>query len=181
MSGPDGEQGPGAPAEVAGRPAGREVRFRPMVEGDLPAVMAVEQSLFPEDAWSEALMRAEITGQPANRCYLVGAAGMQVVAYAGLAVAGGEGDVQTIAVAPEYQGRGVGTALLAALLEEAAARGCREVFLDVRADNDRARSLYERFGFEAVGRRVGYYQPSGTDAVVMRLTDLRRREVTGRG
>lgn len=180
MSGPDGES-PGASREVAGGPAGREVRLRAMVERDLPAVMALERILFPEDAWSEALMRGEITRQPERRSYLVGVVGTQVVAYAGLAVAGGEGDVQTIAVAPEYQGRGVGTALLAALLEEAAARGCREVFLDVRADNDRARALYERFGFEAVGRRAGYYQPSGTDAVVMRLTDTRRREVTGCG
>jgi ribosomal-protein-alanine N-acetyltransferase len=41
------------------------------------------------------------------------------------------------------------------------------VFLHLRADNDRARRLYERFGFTAVGVRKRYYQPSGTDAIVM--------------
>jgi ribosomal-protein-alanine N-acetyltransferase len=41
------------------------------------------------------------------------------------------------------------------------------VFLDVRADNDRARRFYERFGFTAVGVRKRYYQPSGVDAIVM--------------
>jgi [ribosomal protein S18]-alanine N-acetyltransferase len=70
-------------------------------------------------------------------------------------------------VRPELQGRGIGSALLTALLEEAAVRGCAEIFLDVRADNDRARRLYERFGFTAVGVRKRYYQPSGVDAIVM--------------
>ena len=90
-----------------------------------------------------------------------------VVGWAGLAVDGGQGDVLTIGVRPELQGRGVGARLLTALLDEAAARGCREVFLEVRADNDRARRLYERFGFTPIGVRKRYYQPSGVDAIVM--------------
>ena len=45
---------------------------------------------------------------------------------------------------------------------------CGEVFLEVRADNARAQHLYERFGFERVGVRKRYYQPSGVDAIVMR-------------
>jgi ribosomal protein S18 acetylase RimI-like enzyme len=42
------------------------------------------------------------------------------------------------------------------------------MFLEVRADNPRAQDLYRRFGFEEIGVRRGYYQPSGTDAIVMR-------------
>ena len=61
-------------------------------------------------------------------------------------------------------GRGVGTLLLRDLL---AAAGSRPVFLDVRVDNEVAQRLYERHGFVAVGRRRKYYQPSGTDALVM--------------
>jgi ribosomal-protein-alanine N-acetyltransferase len=76
--------------------------------------------------------------------------------------------VQTIAVAPSHQGQGVGTQLLLSLLDEAVRRGCRHVDLEVRADNPVAIGLYERHGFVATGRRRGYYQPSGTDAVVMR-------------
>ena len=62
----------------------------------------------------------------------------------------------------------MGAALLTELLAEAGRRGCTEVFLEVRADNDRARVLYERFGFERIGLRKRYYQPTGVDAVVMR-------------
>ena len=42
----------------------------------------------------------------------------------------------------------------------------------MRADNDVAQSLYRDHGFVEVGLRRGYYQPSGTDAVVMQADDL---------
>jgi ribosomal protein S18 acetylase RimI-like enzyme len=55
-------------------------------------------------------------------------------------------------VAPHARGQGVGTALLAAIAREARARGYREVRLDVVDENTRARALYERLGYRAVGR-----------------------------
>jgi ribosomal-protein-alanine acetyltransferase len=95
--------------------------------------------------------------------------------YAGLLfVPGGiQADVLTIAVRASYWGRGIGSALLDALIEEARARDCAELFLEVRADNPRAHGLYLRRGFEEIGVRRGYYQPSGTDAIVMRKDLLR--------
>jgi ribosomal-protein-alanine N-acetyltransferase len=141
---------------------------REMTEADLPAVMELERSLFPEDAWSEGMFRDELAQRPYARYYVLAEddpAG--VIGYAGLATAGDTGDVQTIGVRHGHWGRGVGTALLSALLAEAATRGCRAVFLEVRADNERAKQLYQRFGFESVGVRRRYYQPSGVDAIVM--------------
>ena len=91
-----------------------------------------------------------------------------VAGYAGLLAAGTQGDVLTLAVAGDRWGQGTGSALLEALLAEAARRGCTEVFLEVRTDNDRAQRLYRRYGFTRIGIRRGYYQPSGTDALVMR-------------
>ncbi len=81
---------------------------------------------------------------------------------------GPEADVLTLAVDPMHWGNGTGTALLQALLDEAAKRHCAEVFLEVRADNPRARGLYELHGFTEIGVRRGYYQPAGVDAIVMR-------------
>jgi ribosomal protein S18 acetylase RimI-like enzyme len=58
--------------------------------------------------------------------------------------------------------------MLVALLDHAQQRGVRSVFLEVRADNDAAIALYDSEGFQTIDRRVGYYQPDGVDALVMR-------------
>lgn len=146
-----------------------QATLRVMSAYDLPEVMELERALFLEDAWSEAMFRGELAAQPGTRHFVVAEESGAVAGYAGLATAAGEGDVQTIAVHPDRWGHGIGTALLTELIAEAGRRGCDTVFLEVRADNPRAKRLYERFGFAEVGVRKGYYQPSGVDAVVMRL------------
>jgi [ribosomal protein S18]-alanine N-acetyltransferase len=144
-------------------------KIRPARSGDLRQILAIERSVFPQDAWTEEMFASEL-GQPATRYYIVAEAGGSVAGYAGLsAVPGEHSDVQTIAVRADRQGQGIGTAMLGDLIATAAARKCREIFLEVRADNDRARLLYQRTGFTEVGVRRGYYQPSGADAIVMRL------------
>ncbi|HEY5834750.1 ribosomal protein S18-alanine N-acetyltransferase [Streptomyces sp.] len=97
--------------------------------------------------------------------------GGRIVGYAGLAVVAGTGDVQTIATARDHWGTGLGARLLTALLRAATAAECHEVLLEVRVDNARAQRLYQRFGFEPIGFRKGYYQPGNVDALVMRLAD----------
>lgn len=88
--------------------------------------------------------------------------------YAGLLAVGSQGDVQTIAVDPAVRGHGHGRRLMETLVEEAARGRVRELFLEVRADNEAARTLYDSLGFAEIGVRPGYYQPEGVDAVVMR-------------
>ncbi|WP_436996102.1 GNAT family N-acetyltransferase [Streptomyces sp. enrichment culture] len=157
---------------------------------DIAPVLELERELFPEDAWSEGMFWSELAharGPRSTRRYIVAeepAAGSarepgdgsggprpaRVVGYAGLAAAGGLGDVQTIAVARDQWGTGLGARLLTELLHHATAFECEEVLLEVRVDNTRAQRLYERFGFEPIGFRRGYYQPGNVDALVMRLT-----------
>lgn len=151
-----------------------------MAPADLTDVIALEHELFPDDPWTAEMFAEEVIQPPGSRLYLVaeaaGAEGQPLLAgYAGMMfVPGGvQADVLTIAVARQYWGQGTGSALLGALLEAARDRGCAEVFLEVREDNPRARGLYLRRGFEEIGVRRGYYQPSGVDAVVMRK-DLKR-------
>lgn len=146
-----------------------EVAFRAMTTADLDSVLALELDLFGEEAWSRQMLVGELGQQPESRYYLVAEQDGEIVAYAGLLAAGGQGDVLTIAVATDRWGKGIGSALLERLLAEADRRACHEVFLEVRADNDRAQRLYRRRGFADVGIRRAYYQPSGTDAIVMRL------------
>jgi [ribosomal protein S18]-alanine N-acetyltransferase len=142
--------------------------LRVMTKADLDAVLALEYALFGEEAWSRQMLEGELAEQPRSRYYLVAADDGAIAGYAGLMVAGAQADVLTLAVAVERWGLGIGSALLEALLAEAARRGCTEVFLEVRTDNDRAQRLYRRYGFTQIGIRKGYYQPSGADALVMR-------------
>jgi [ribosomal protein S18]-alanine N-acetyltransferase len=144
-------------------------RLRAMAGADMPRIMTLEQELFPEDAWTPEMFAAELAQPASRRLYLVAEESGAVTGYAGMMFTGGpEADVVTLAVDPARWGRGTGTALLSALVAEAARRGCTDVLLEVREDNPRARQLYLRQGFTEIGIRRGYYQPSGVDAVVMR-------------
>lgn len=149
--------------------------LREMRWWDIEPVLELEHELFPEDAWSAGMFWSELAharGPGATRRYVVAEdeAG-RVVGYAGLAAAGDLGDVQTIAAARDQWGTGLGARLLTDLLRAASDFECAEVLLEVRVDNTRAQKLYERFGFEPIGFRRGYYQPGNIDALVMRLSD----------
>jgi [ribosomal protein S18]-alanine N-acetyltransferase len=151
------------------------VRLRPMTADDLPAVMVLEEELFAPDTWTRAMYREELA-QRDTRHYLVAeddAEGERaIVGYGGLIAYDDEAHVSTIGVARDRQGEGIGARLLDALLAEADRRS-PVVLLEVRADNERAIELYRRRGFTEIGRRPRYYQPSGTDAVVMKRERVR--------
>ena len=154
--------------------------LRPMAGGDVPSVAKLEVALFGEEAWSPDMLASELAGEP-GKYYLVAEDEGVIAGYAGLLAPGtGQADVLTVGVAQDRWGEGIGAALLEDLLAEAARRGCTEVFLEVRVDNDRAQRLYRRHGFAGVGLRRGYYQPSGADALVMRREIEPVRPLRGR-
>jgi [ribosomal protein S18]-alanine N-acetyltransferase len=170
------------------------VRLRPMTAEDLPAVMVLEEELFAPDTWTEAMYRDELS-RGDTRYYVVAEFHLEgedddepedvapvLVGYAGLIAYDDEAHVATLGVTKALQGEGVGSLLLDALLAEADKRS-PVVLLEVRADNEVAQRLYRRRGFEEIGRRRGYYQPSGDDAVVMkrrRVRALGRKTGAGR-
>jgi ribosomal-protein-alanine N-acetyltransferase len=147
---------------------GNDVRLRPMRWWDIETLLPLEERLFAPTAWTAAMFWSELA-HPDTRCYLVAEQAGRPVGYAGVLTAGSDGDVQTIAVAPDAQGGGVGALLLRALLERCLEAGCAQVMLEVGADNEAAIRLYRRHGFERLAVRRGYYQPGGVDAWIMRL------------
>ena len=136
---------------------------------DLDAIMAIENASFPTDAWSSEAMAAELETSYSH--YLVDEDAGAINGYAGLRSIRGnaDADIQTIALIEARRGEGRGRAMLRNLLAEASARGAREVFLEVRADNPAAEALYLSEGFEEIGRRPRYYQPDDVDAIVMKV------------
>lgn len=143
--------------------------IRPLRWTDLPAVQALEQAAFPDDAWSAGSWWAELATRPRRSYAVLEGPGGRVLGYAGLDLAGELADVMTLAVDPRERGAGHGRRLLRHLLAAAGSAGARAVLLEVRADNIAARRLYERHGFTVVHSRSGYYRPEGVDALVMRV------------
>lgn len=163
------------------RPDG-DVALEPLRWWHLRSVMALEHALFGAEQWSEESFWSELVYCPPSvipgpfRRYWAAvpypagdgrATDASVLGYAGVAVSADEAYVQTIGVAVAAQRRGVGTRLLQQLLSDGTRAGARTCWLEVRADNDGAQAMYAGFGFRPRGRRRGYYQPSGVDAIVM--------------
>ena len=155
------------------------MRIAPLRRKDIKRCVEIEKQLFAaDDPWSARAFHSELDAGG----YYLGAYTEEdeLVGYAGLATVGRPGDfessVHTIGVDSAYQGQGVGTALLRALLARADALEA-PVFLEVRTDNDRAVGLYERHGFTRIGVRKRYYQPSGADAYTMKRPARTAQEV----
>jgi ribosomal-protein-alanine N-acetyltransferase len=131
----------------------------------LDQVMAIEADLFGDEQWTPAMFWNELA---AGHHYVAALDGEELLGYAGLALAPPEAWVNNIAVRRDHQHRGIGRALLDDLLAHGRSLGARATLLEVAADNGPAQRMYERYGFEVIGVRRGYYQPSNTDALVMR-------------
>jgi [ribosomal protein S18]-alanine N-acetyltransferase len=142
-----------------------EVRLVPLRWWHIEALLPIEADLFGIEQWSAAMFWNELAN---GNFYLAAEVDGRIVGYAGLSVADSEAWVQNIAVRRDMQRHGIGRRLLEALLAAAARRGTPTVLLEVAVDNEPAQRLYAEYGFSTVGVRRGYYQPTNTDALVMR-------------
>ncbi len=143
------------------------VWFREMRVSDIPEVARIERESF-STPWSEVSFFQEVNN-PVSTC-LVAESGDLLVGYVCASLTHGEGHILTLAVRPGWRRRGIGKALVEAVLEELSRGGCRVVMLEVRASNTPARRLYESMGFRTAGLRRGYYRFPVEDAVLMELT-----------
>ncbi len=145
-----------------------KLRIVPMTAQHLPAVAALEKICFPADPWSNELFR-EALENPSVAVLLAQRADGAILGYAVLSAVLDEGNLDNIAVAPDCRRRGVADALLSALTAFGRAHlAC--LMLEVRSSNGPAIALYEKHGFQAVGRRKNYYDAPKEDAVLMTLT-----------
>lgn len=144
------------------------MRLVPFRWWHIEQALPIEADLFGAERWSAGMFWNEL----ANGHHYLAALDDEsdtLIGYAGLAFAPpDEAWVQNVAVRRDRQRGGVGRALLVELLAEATRRGSRSVLLEVAVDNVPAQRLYATYGFEPIGVRRGYYQPSNTDALVMR-------------
>lgn len=140
--------------------------IRPMAEEDLGAVLAIERASF-STPWKEQTFRGLLKRVDSD--VLVAESERRVVGYAAAWTVIDQSELGNVAVAPEARGAGIGGALVDAVVEAVKERGSYELFLEVRASNESAKSVYRQRGFTDVGRRKSYYSLPTEDAIVMRL------------
>jgi [ribosomal protein S18]-alanine N-acetyltransferase len=147
---------------------------RPMRAGDLKASLAIAAASPEAPHWQEADYRAYLEAEqrpPLLRIAVVVEVDGRVAGFAAatLLLDGTENrcELDTMAVDARARRRGVGTALLQAILDWAAEQGARRIGLEVRASNAAALGLYRRMGIAEEGRRRGYYGDPVEDALVL--------------
>ena len=136
---------------------------------DLPEIIALERGCY-SDPWPASAF-ASLPGN--DRVYFGVARNRDrghVVGYAIAWYVMDEGELANLAVAPAARRQGVGRSLLDAVMSDAAERGTKQLYLEVRASNVAARELYAAREFEEVGKRKSYYRSPTEDALILRRT-----------
>jgi ribosomal-protein-alanine N-acetyltransferase len=143
-----------------------EVLIEKMKETDLADVLAIEQASFPTP-FTLNLFRMELNLNVAH--LFVARKQQKIVGYIDFWRVGPEAHLITIGVDPKARKHGVGSKLVAFMLEDVKRNRVESVSLDVRPTNAAALKLYEKFGFRQVGVRKKYYQDNDEDALVLGL------------
>lgn len=139
--------------------------IRRMSEADLEQLAELEKRCFSE-CWSYRLLEQGLYS-PYDVYYVFEQEG-DVFGYANLRVLAGEGEVERIAVLPQYRGKGVGRKLMDAMVRYAVSEGVSALNLEVRESNETAIRLYRSYGFEQIAVRKDYYHNPAEHAVIMR-------------
>lgn len=142
-----------------------------MREDHLDAIMAIESRSFP-NPWTRTAFAGHLH-HPEFAKYMVAIGNREVVGYTGMFFGGGQGQVTNLAVDPDWRHQGVGSRLLLALFDFGYKMELQGMSLEVRVSNDRAQSLYEKFGFAKVGVRKNYYTEIHEDAFVMCIFNIK--------
>lgn len=137
--------------------------YRLASRADLPALVALEEGTFDEDRLSARSFR-RLIGAPSAILLVAERAG-ELLGYALLLLRRGSGSARlySLAISRHARGQGLGGALLERCEQQARARGCLRLRLEVRTDNASAIDLYERSGYVRFARSAGFYE-DGSDA-----------------
>jgi ribosomal-protein-alanine N-acetyltransferase len=135
-------------------------------EQDLEGVLAVESASFT-NPWTRDMYAWELQNRSVCHIYVVRTGDHRVAGFCAFWLVFDEIHINNVAILPELRGRGIGTALMHRVMEEAHRLGAKRATLEVRASNEGARKLYERLGFYVAATRRNYYSHPVEDALIL--------------
>ena len=136
-----------------------------MTAAHVSQVADIEKLCF-NDPWSEKSVASELDNKLSH--WIVCVEGDTVLGYVGTQTVMEETDMMNIAVHPDHRRKHIADKLMKALIADLKAMGSHSLTLEVRASNDPAIRLYERWGFAEAGRRKNYYRNPREDALILR-------------
>ncbi|QOR34688.1 ribosomal protein S18-alanine N-acetyltransferase [Clostridium sp. 'deep sea'] len=148
------------------------LNHRPMLQSDLDNITRIEHLTYT-NPWSKNTFITELTHND-HSSYMVLLKNETIIAYGGLWQVLDESHITTIAVDPNYQGKGYGNTMLNILFSKAVTNGATSITLEVRESNEKAINLYKKNGFLVGGRRIKYYSDNNEDALVMWKKDINK-------
>ena len=143
-----------------------EIYIDTMSVDDIDKVVEIEAEAYGEHHWSKSSFYDEMQNSLA-KYYVAKTSEGELVAHAGAWHIIDEGHITTIAVKKSYARRHIGEALIVSILEDCYLSGIKYLTLEVRVSNKPAISLYNKYGFNSLGTRKGYYQDNNEDALIM--------------
>jgi ribosomal-protein-alanine N-acetyltransferase len=147
-------------------------RIEPLASrADIDAILAIEEASFT-NPWTREMYAAELENRGVSFFFLARDADGGAIGFCSFWHVLDELHINNLAVAPPYRRQGVASALLTRVLEEGLRSGARSALLEVRASNQAALQLYQRFGFTVIGVRRGYYTKPAEDALVLQRRPL---------
>ncbi|MBP3284665.1 MAG: ribosomal protein S18-alanine N-acetyltransferase [Clostridia bacterium] len=143
----------------------KKIVIEEMKLDDIDDVVEVEKDCFSVP-WSRESFVREITKNHLA-IYLVAKVEEKAVGYIGVWKVMNEGHITNVAVHSAFRRQGIAQRLISELLSLCEKQEIDSFTLEVRETNEAAKALYRKFGFQESGKRKGYYQDNGEDAVIM--------------
>ncbi len=141
------------------------MRIVKMRREHIAAVAEMERQCF-SDPWSEKSVASELDN-PLS-LWLVAETEGEVAGYVGSQTVLDSADMMNLAVSPNFRRQGIAERLVNGLMEALGEKGVKSLLLEVRISNEPAKRLYQKLGFEIVGKRPGYYEKPREDALILR-------------
>jgi len=143
------------------------VRIQPLTSArDIDDILRIESLSFT-NPWTREMYLSEIEHSNVAFFYIARDVVGEAIGFCSFWLVLDELHINNLAVLPEHRRAGVASALLERVLADAASRGAHRATLEVRASNDAALRLYDRFGFAVTTTRRGYYTRPDEDALVL--------------